>query len=323
MLSFNFVSVTTKQLAQPGDRQHAKRTPNLRTGLKGKGLYSQIKPEFIKQSSESLETRTKRIQPVGPRTPLPEPLTSCVNSANKQEMRNRRNKTQKGQKVTKLSEKRDLPPNSTRSVFGSMFGSVFGPCSVRVRSTTAALCSAPLAPRIYSVAAPAVCHYFWKSDTETSSKHPELLSVAPACPAVMHRWSCSTLSFPPRVSLDASLQLGHDVTSLNFSRPNKQTNWVNDKSLQLSLVRSDVIFNSAGGKLGNLILTVCLYSVAASHALTPQSSCSGADVEEDFPTRNGNVTGVRQNKSAVMNPDQNMVSPRPDNVTVLHLKVLN
>ena len=139
----------------------------------------------------------------------------------------------------------------------------------------------------------------------------------------MHRWSCSTLSFPPRVSLDASLQLGHDVTSLNFSRPNKQTNWVNDKSLQLSLVRSDVIFNSAGGKLGNLILTVCLYSVAASHALTPQSSCSGADVEEDFPTRNGNVTGVRQNKSAVMNPDQNMVSPRPDNVTVLHLKVLN
>ena len=135
MLSFNFVSVTTKQLAQPGDRQHAKRTPNLRTGLKGKGLYSQIKPEFIKQSSESLETRTKRIQPVGPRTPLPEPLTSCVNSANKQEMRNRRNKTQKGQKVTKLSEKRDLPPNSTRSVFGSVFGSMFGPCSVHHGST--------------------------------------------------------------------------------------------------------------------------------------------------------------------------------------------
>lgn len=67
------------------------------------------------------------------------------------------------------------------------------------------------------------------------------------------------------LSIRASDLVSHWTLACSRDTMNKHTNWVNYKSLQLSLVQSDIIFNSAVEKWGNLILTVCLYSVAAFH----------------------------------------------------------
>lgn len=182
--------------------------------------------------------------------------------------------------MTKLSEKRALPPNSTRSVFG--------PCSVRAGSTPAAVCLPPPALCIDSAAAPAVWtvsvadmqgHYFWKSDTETSSKHPvglkhswlmpvliSLLSLLTlrlgaltfrllvvtcynTCMIVITRDSANPTGTPrsrhSSLSIRASDLVSHWTLACSRDTMNKHTNWVNYKSLQLSLVQSDIIFNSA------------------------------------------------------------------------------